>query len=86
MSNEPTQPTPEQIIVARFEAVKVATAVAERVLLHDYERQVIINSCVLALQTLKQEHERLVAGDDNAEAVVADEDDEVDVPESTDGE
>jgi len=62
MSSNQTQPTDEQIIVARFEAVKVATAVAERVLLHDYERQVIVNACVLALQTLKQEHDRLVGG------------------------
>ena len=61
MSNTQTQPTPEQIVVARFEAVKVATAVAERVLLDNYERQIIIQACALALQTLQQEHQRLTA-------------------------
>lgn len=67
---QPTQqqPTEAQVIEARFEAVKVATAVAERVLLHSYERQVIVQACVLALQTLKQEHERVnQQGEDDAE-------------------
>lgn len=67
MSSEQTQPTEEQIVVARFEATKVVTAVAERVLLHNYERQIIIQACALALQTLKQEHERLTSVENSEE-------------------
>ena len=59
MPTENNQPTQEQILASRFEAVKVVTAVAERVLLSEYERQIIINSCVLSLQTIKQEFDRV---------------------------
>tara|TARA_Y100000310_G_C20698303_1_gene827289 strand:- start:774 stop:1046 length:273 start_codon:yes stop_codon:yes gene_type:complete len=54
-------PTPEQEVVARFEATKIVTAVAERVLLNKYERQIVLQGCFLALQTLKTDYERLTA-------------------------
>jgi hypothetical protein len=57
--NEQPQPTPSQMLTARFENVKIVLAVAERLLLNDYERQVIIQSCLLAAQGLQDEYKRL---------------------------
>ena len=58
--NEANQaPTPNQLLNARFEAVKTVIAVAERILLNDYERQIILQSCLLSAQGLQDEYKRL---------------------------
>lgn len=66
-ANTQQQPTEDQIVEARFEAVKVVTAVAERVLLNPYERQIIIQACALALQGLQAEYARITGSGDNSE-------------------
>jgi len=66
-ANTQQQPTEEQIVEARFEAVKVVTAVAERVLLNPYERQIIIQACALSLQGLQAEYARITGSGDNSE-------------------
>ena len=76
MSNENTQPTEEQVVVARFEAVKVATAVAERVLLNPYERNIIVQACALALQGLQSEYARITREQDEAVEITFDGSDE----------
>ena len=59
MSNPAAAPTPSQVLEARFEAVKVVLAVAERVLLNEYERQIIIQAAILSAQGLQAEYKRL---------------------------
>lgn len=78
--SEQTQPTPSQMLTARFENVKIVLAVAERVLLNDYERQVIIQSCLLAAQGLQDEYKRIT---EPAEPVEFDLDDEDEVEADT---
>lgn len=77
MTNQaPTaNPTPTQILEARFEAVKVVLAVAQRVLLDDYERSIIVPSIMLSLKGLQEDYARLTAGDEASE-VAGDEGDE----------
>jgi hypothetical protein len=58
MSNQ--SPSTKQILEARFEAVKVVLAVAERVLLSEYERNIVIQSALLAAKGLQEEYQREV--------------------------
>lgn len=81
--SEQTQPTPNQMLTARFENVKIVLAVAERVLLNDYERQVIIQSCLLAAQGLQDEYKRINETADPAESNLDDKD-EVEAETATD--
>ena len=48
-------------VVARFEAIKVVIAVAERVLLNEYERNIIISSALVCTTALQAEYKRLTA-------------------------
>ena len=68
MNQQTEAPTPSQILEARFEAAKVVLAVAERVLLNDYERQIIIQATVLSLQGLQEEYKRINAPAEDAPA------------------
>ena len=72
--SEQPQPTPNQMLTARFENVKIVLAVAERLLLNDYERQVIIQSCLLAAQGLQDEYKRINEPADPVEFDLDDED------------
>lgn len=78
MSNQ--QPSAKQILEARFEAVKVVLAVAERILLTDYERNIIIQSALLAAKGLQEEYQRETEASDEAPV----EDDSTDSTDSTD--
>lgn len=54
------QPSNKQILEARFESVKVVLAVAERILLNEYERNIVIQSALLAAKGLQEEYQREV--------------------------
>lgn len=46
-------------VVERFEAIKVLIAVAERVLMNEYERNIIISSALVCTNALQAEYKRL---------------------------
>jgi hypothetical protein len=63
---EASSPTPNQILEARFEAVKVVLSVAERVLLADYERSIIIQAALMSAKGLQEEYKRANGAGDEA--------------------